>query len=384
MKVKSRYKKTELGVIPEDWNVVKLNDVCSMKSGEGITSADIDDFSKYPCFGGNGLRGYTSRFTHDGTFALIGRQGALCGNIFRTDGKFFASEHAVVVSPNEKNDVSFLTYVLDQMNLNQYSESSAQPGLSVSKILNLQLIMPSSKIEQRAIATVLEDIDNLLNVIDKIIIKKNNLKLAVMQQLLTGQMRLPGFTEKWELISIADLEQKKILKLSRGKVISKKNIDYTPGNFPIYSSSIHNNGLFGHFGKYMFDEELITWSVDGGGNFFYRPRHKFSITNVCGFIRVDTSQINYRFLTAELQFLHIQKNYDYLNKAHPSVVRKEYEVKLPNIEEQIAIAKIFSDMDVEIEFMKKYRNKMLNFKQSTIQELLLGKSRLVEPKETNA
>jgi type I restriction enzyme S subunit len=69
-----------------------------MKSGEGITSASIDQFSEYPCYGGDGLRGFTTRFTHDGRYALIGRQGALCGNVLGVEGKLFASEHAIVVT----------------------------------------------------------------------------------------------------------------------------------------------------------------------------------------------------------------------------------------------------------------------------------------------
>ena len=99
MEVKAGYKKTEVGIIPDDWQVVTLAKVCKMKSGESITSAGIDQFSEYPCYGGNGLRGFTSQFTHDGEYALIGRQGALCGNVLGVSGKFFASEHAVVVTP---------------------------------------------------------------------------------------------------------------------------------------------------------------------------------------------------------------------------------------------------------------------------------------------
>src|SRR5262249_45279429 len=73
------------------------------------------------------------------------------------------------------------------------------------------------------------------------------------------------------------------LRLSRGKVISKKDIERSPGAHPIYSSSVTGNGVFGYYGDFMFDEELITWSVDGGGHFFYRPKHRFSVTNDCGF-----------------------------------------------------------------------------------------------------
>src|SRR5260370_21615994 len=88
-----------------------------MKSGEGITSAKIDQGAQYPCCGGTGLRGFTSRFVHDGRYALIGRQGALCGNVFGVEGQFFASEHAIVVTASEGTDIRWLTYVLRRMNL---------------------------------------------------------------------------------------------------------------------------------------------------------------------------------------------------------------------------------------------------------------------------
>ena len=136
------YKQIEVGVIPEDWRVFKLGSLFMMKSGESITGANIDQFSRYPCYGGNGLRGYTTRFTHDGPYALIGRQGALCGNVLGVEGKFFASEHAVVVTPYSQTDIRWLTFVLGEMRFNKFSESSAQPGLSVAKILSLATAPP--------------------------------------------------------------------------------------------------------------------------------------------------------------------------------------------------------------------------------------------------
>lgn len=173
-----------------EWEVAKLSALCGMKSGEGITSADIDGFSTYPCYGGNGLRGYTSRFTHDGGFALIGRQGALCGNVLGVEGKFFASEHAVVVTPNSETDIRWLTYVLATMNLNRYSESSAQPGLSVSKIRMLEVRFPPTRTEQTAIAAVLSDMDAELSALEARHDKTRDLKQAMMQELLTGKTRL--------------------------------------------------------------------------------------------------------------------------------------------------------------------------------------------------
>lgn len=136
------YKQTEVGVIPEEWEVKRLGEICFMKSGEGITSASIDEYSIFPCYGGNGLRGCTATFTHDGSYALIGRQGALCGNVLLAEGKFYASEHAIVVTPAKETCIQWLAIVLESMNLNRLAESSAQPGLSVTKILPLSCMTP--------------------------------------------------------------------------------------------------------------------------------------------------------------------------------------------------------------------------------------------------
>jgi type I restriction enzyme S subunit len=173
-----------------DWEVKRLATVCAMKSGQGITDANIDGFSKFPCYGGNGLRGFTSRFTHNGCHALIGRQGALCGNVLSVEGMFFASEHAIVVTAFPQTDIHWLAYVLEKKRLNQYSESSAQPGLSVAKLLNLDLAVPPSKGEQTAIAEVLSDMDAEIAALERRRDKTRALKQGMMQELLTGRTRL--------------------------------------------------------------------------------------------------------------------------------------------------------------------------------------------------
>jgi type I restriction enzyme S subunit len=114
---------TRLPGFRSEWKQTELNAICLMKSGEGVTSIDIDQFSRYPCYGGNGVRGFTSQFTHEGCYVLIGRQGALCGNVVVAEGRFFASEHAVVATALSNTDIRWLGYVLQRMNLNQYSES---------------------------------------------------------------------------------------------------------------------------------------------------------------------------------------------------------------------------------------------------------------------
>jgi type I restriction enzyme, S subunit len=140
---------------PAHWTNQKLKYVASLRSGEGITSDDISETGEYPVYGGNGVRGYTSSYNHDGTYPLIGRQGALCGNINYASGRFWASEHAVVVKVHGGHVVRWLGEVLRSMNLNQYSQSAAQPGISVEVIENLPIPVPPEP-EQEAIANYLD------------------------------------------------------------------------------------------------------------------------------------------------------------------------------------------------------------------------------------
>jgi type I restriction enzyme S subunit len=185
-----KYKQTEHGFIPKDWEVVNLGTVCSMKSGEGITGVSIDLHSEYPCYGGNGLRGFTARYTHDGRYALIGRVGALCGNVFGVEGRFFASEHAIVVTASARTSIRWLTFILREMRLNAHSEASAQPVLSVSKLSRLKVVFPSTRDEQEAIADALSDIDSELAAFEAKLAKACQIKQGMMQELLTGRIRL--------------------------------------------------------------------------------------------------------------------------------------------------------------------------------------------------
>ena len=250
----SGYKQTQIGVIPQEWDVVALDAACRMKSGEGITAASIDHVSQYPCYGGNGLRGYTSRFTHHGSFALIGRQGALCGNVVGVKGKFFASEHALVVTAKEGTNIRFLTYVLGRMRLNRFSESSAQPGLSVSKLLGLPLAIPPTEAEQLAIATALSDVDALLGGLARLIAKKRDLKQAAMQQLLTGKIRLPGFSGEWVKAPLGE-----VAPLQRGFDLPTSQI--RPGPYPV----VYSNGVLIEHNKFMVKSGSPETGVGGCG-----------------------------------------------------------------------------------------------------------------------
>ena len=146
----------------EAWEQRKLEDVTSeFKSGSFIAAAEIEETGEYPVYGGNGLRGYSETYNHDGEFALIGRQGALCGNMNYSTGKAYFTEHAVVVKADENNDTSFLYYILDTMNFGQYSDQSAQPGLAVNKLVKLGNSFPKKE-EQQQIGTYFRSLDHLI------------------------------------------------------------------------------------------------------------------------------------------------------------------------------------------------------------------------------
>ena len=141
--------------IPSHWTTERLKRLVDLRSGDAITADRIEDDGDYPVYGGNGRRGFTSSWTHDGDHVLIGRQGALCGNINYASGRFWASEHAIVATPRQPLETHWLGETLRAMNLNQYSLSAAQPGLSVEQVGRLRVPLPPEE-ERSAIAAFLD------------------------------------------------------------------------------------------------------------------------------------------------------------------------------------------------------------------------------------
>lgn len=182
-----------LGEIPEHWEVKKMKFVTSLKSGVGITSEQIkkEKNGLHPVYGGNGLRGYFEEYTHSGNYILIGRQGALCGNINYAHGEFWATEHAVVCSLVEGINWIWFGKLLEIMNLNQYSQASAQPGLAVDKIKNLHIPIPSD-IEQNKISKFVEKhllvSDQLVSRIVKEIELLKEYKTALISEVVLGKV----------------------------------------------------------------------------------------------------------------------------------------------------------------------------------------------------
>ncbi len=142
-------------IAPKHWTRKKLKHVASLRSGESITADSIKDEGDFPVYGGNGLRGYTGEYTHEGEFVLIGRQGALCGNVNYAKDRFWASEHAVVVTRLGDDDLIWLGELLRYLDLNRLSQSAAQPGISAEEVRNVLLAVPPLE-EQRAISAYLK------------------------------------------------------------------------------------------------------------------------------------------------------------------------------------------------------------------------------------
>jgi type I restriction enzyme S subunit len=405
--LKPGYKQTEMGVIPEDWEVATLNRLSFMKSGEAITGADIDQFSPYPCYGGNGLRGFTTRFTHDGCYALIGRQGALCGNVLGVEGKFFASEHAVVVTSAPRVDIRWLTFVLGEMNLNRYSESSAQPGLSVSKILSIQVACPPTLVEQQAIADALSDADALIASLEQLIAKKRLIKQGAMQELLTGKKRLPGFNggehrsseigeipREWRVVEIS-----KIASVKTGPFGSSLHErDYVDDGTPIITvEHLGERGVL-HVNLPMVSKEdrkrLSVYSLEEGDIVFSR------VGSVDRNARISNAEQGWLFSGRLLRLRRLEDSVNtqylsYLFRSEPFKQRVRTVavgqtmaslntrilgnvlIVLPYMEEQAAIATILSDIDAEIAALEAKLAKARQVKQGMMQELLTGRIRLV-------
>ncbi len=147
--------------IPDSWKWVRIGQIFNLQAGKNITASDIyEEVScehRYLCYGGNGVRGYVSNFNREGHYALIGRQGALCGNINVAEGQFYATEHAVVVDHFNQTDVVWSAWFLKALNLNQYATATAQPGLAVANIVKVLIPLPPLA-EQIRIVAKLEEI----------------------------------------------------------------------------------------------------------------------------------------------------------------------------------------------------------------------------------
>ena len=205
--------------------------------------------------------------------------------------------------------------------------------------LNSKIYLPSlnEQLKTSNLIELIEDrIETQIKIIDTLLSEMNSIRSLIFNK----------SSLKW--IPLKDIVAEQDIKLKRGKVIPKhkKNLKYI---YPVYSSSITNSGLMGYSDSYMFNQELITWSIDGGGNFFYRKKHKFNITNVSGYMILNENLFNYQFIVQSLIWQHEKLKFDYQTKAHPSVVESLYKIPIMDLEEQHKYACLFSNLNEKYE-----------------------------------
>ena len=185
--------------IPQGWEWCRLKHICSMQAGKNISASRIfsDKTELYPyrCVGGNGLRGYTGEFNTQGHYSIVGRQGALCGCVNIEKGKFYATEHAVVVDTYEILSPLFMYYFLMALNLNKYATATAQPGLAVSNVLEVMCPLPPLNEGERIIkklALLIPLVENYnaiqekQNALNSSI--KERLKKSILQEAIQGKL----------------------------------------------------------------------------------------------------------------------------------------------------------------------------------------------------
>ena len=211
--------------IPTSWVWCRISDVCIMQAGKNVTADKI--FSEptkahpYRCVGGNGLRGYVAEFNTEGNHAIVGRQGALCGCLNVEIGKFYATEHAVVVSSYGNIHYKFMYWFLMALNLNQLATATAQPGLSVTKVMDSYFPLPPLP-EQQRIITKIEELMPFVNKFDKAQISLNVLnssinellKKSILQQAIQGKLveQCSDDVPTSELLNQIRTEKKRLVK----------------------------------------------------------------------------------------------------------------------------------------------------------------------------
>lgn len=205
----------------------RLVDVCSyLRSGKTITASEISTHGEYPVFGGNGCRGYTTHYNFSGDCAIIGRQGAFCGNVRYFTGNAYMTEHAIIACANNKNNTRYLSYLLSTMNLGRLSGQSAQPGLSVKYLSNVKIFIPSLNI-QKKIVSVLSLLDDKIKLNNKINDNLQQQAFALFEQLL-----LTADDGECSVADIAHLNPKRTLaKNQEAKCIEMSQLS-TSGAFP--------------------------------------------------------------------------------------------------------------------------------------------------------
>ncbi|AOY74698.1 restriction endonuclease subunit S [Clostridium formicaceticum] len=423
-KIPEGYKKTEVGVIPEDWEIRKLGDdyISYIDSDNLSSSTDLKyefNYISLEYIDNGKMLGYSEctfetapsrarrRITEEDIMVSTVRPNLKSHYLFKEKkGNWICSTGFSVIRANKKNIIPafiyfnlFFTYINRQ--IERLIAGSNYPAISGSDVKNMTIPIPPIT-EQKAIATALTDVDNLITSLEKLIDKKEKIKQGTMQQLLTGKKRLPGFSGEWELIKIKDIinytkgfafksseYRKSGIRIIR---VSDTTYDSIKSEDAIYidSNSLNkykkwvlsqNDLILSTVGSKppMYDSmvgKVIKVDYENEGSLLNQNAIKLCDKNG----NINTQLILYYNLKTKTYLNHIEKIFRG-NANQASITLKElfeFEIHLPtNKEEQQAIAQILRDMDSEIKALKQKLQKYKTIKQGMMQELLTGRVRLV-------
>ncbi len=266
------------------WVPSILANACDMQAGKFVSASKISECTQtglFPCYGGNGLRGYTATFTHDGTYPLVGRQGALCGNVRLVSGRFHATEHAVVATPRNGIFVGWLNYSLDLLNLNRFATGQAQPGLSVDVLENISLAIPPLESEQQRIADCLGSLDELIAAQGRKVEALKTHKKGLMQQLFPREgenqprLRFPEFreSEDWDRKQLGDFSDVSASgDLDSSLFSSNKTMQHV---YPVYSNAVERDGIYGYYSEARYPRDSVTITARGTLGVAFLRRQEF-------------------------------------------------------------------------------------------------------------
>ena len=377
------YKQTELGLIPSDWEVVNLEYIAEyISSGKTNTN----NFGRFVLYGSTGIIGTCEIAEYKGDAILIARVGANAGKVSFVTGEYGISDNTIIIKICHSTDIYFIKNILQLKKLNNLVFGSGQPLITGTQLKKLKIPLPP-KPEQTAIATALSDTDALLAELEKLLAKKQAIKTATMQQLLTGKTRLPEFAhradgtpkgslktewgdipEDWEVVALGDL-----CNIQKGELITsdtKKN-----GNIPVIAGGkkpayFHN--IANRNGK------TITISASGASagfvNFFTQPIFASDCSTISESEKYNIEFIYYSLVNFQMKIYGMQTG-----GAQPHVQPSDLKpllIPITNKPEQTVIAQILSDMDSEITALQARIEKLREIKQGMMQNLLTGKIRL--------
>lgn len=396
MEIPQGYKWTELGVIPEEWEVKQISEFTSIVTGGTpntlhaeywggdilwMNSGELNYKFIYNVVGRVTCLGLQNSSTHilPAQCVLIGLagQGKTRGTAAYNYVSLCTNQSIAAILPNDTYNSLYLYYVIDSLYdyLRLLSSGDGGRGGLNKKLLNaLYIRFPHSKSEQTAIAEALSDVDALIAGLDKKIEKKRLIKQGAMQQLLAGKKQLAGFSEPWITKQIGDIA---ILY----QPITIAQDQFTMQGYNVYGA----NGIIGKYSHYNHstDQVLITCRGSSCGTVNYSKGYCW-ITGNAMVINMDGNKdVNKQFI------YYLLSNNDLseliTGSGQPQIVRKvlsEYSIKIPSdYAEQYAIASILSDMDKEIADLEARRDKYTQIKSGMMQKLLTGQIRLIHKRQ---